>query len=112
MTEICWKGWGAAGLVAWVVCGTAGCQPSGATGGTAPKPSPPVKVSGAPKESELSTVTLTPEAEKRLGVVCGAIERKPVPRTATYAGEVMIPTGRLLAVTSTTSFSDFPPIFW
>ena len=89
----------AAMVSAWTVCGIAGCKP-GAAAGAAAKPVAPAKVSGAPKEAELATVTLTPEAEKRLGVALATVERKAVPRTATYAGEVMIPTGRLIAVTS------------
>ena len=52
------------------------------------------------KEADLSTVTLTPEAEARLAVAVAPVERKPMPRTALYAGEVTIPSGRLTAVTA------------
>jgi membrane fusion protein, heavy metal efflux system len=90
----------AAGLSAWAVCGLAGCKPGGASASPTAKPVAPAKVSGTPKEAELATVTLTPDAEKRLGVALATVERKAVPRTAAYAGEVMIPTGRLIAVTS------------
>lgn len=82
------------------VCGLAGCQPSGGSKAAAAKAAPPFTLKGTPKEAELATVTLTPEAEGRLGVVTVAVERKPAPKTATYAGEVMIPPGRLTAVTS------------
>ena len=82
------------------VLGLAGCQPAGGTKAAPAKGAVPAKITGAPKEAELATVTLTPEAETRLGVVTVAIERKPAPKTETYAGEVMIPPGRLTAVTS------------
>ncbi len=79
----------------------AGCQPSTGTTSTSAKDAPkPAKVEGAPKEADLATLTLTPDAETRLGLVTAAAERKAVARTTTYAGEVMIPSGRLTAVTS------------
>ena len=79
----------------------AGCQPSGGAHHPADgKPTPPAKVEGAPKEADLATVTLTADAETRLGLVTVGVVRKPVPRTATYAGEVTVPSGRLTAVTS------------
>lgn len=55
---------------------------------------------GAPKEADLNAVILKPEAEVRLGIVTAKAERKAVARTAIYAGEVMIPPGRLIPVTS------------
>jgi RND family efflux transporter MFP subunit len=82
----------------------AGCQPSGGaapgSGSGSAKPEAPAKVEGAPKEADLATVTLTTDAETRLGVVTAPAARKPVARTTTYAGEVMVPSGRLTAVTS------------
>lgn len=76
----------------------AGCQPAGTA---APAKAPaPAKVEGAPKEADLATVTLTPDAEARLAVATAEVVRRPVPRTATYAGEVIIPPGCLTAVTS------------
>jgi RND family efflux transporter MFP subunit len=88
-----------AGLLSLAACGLAGCEKSGGAK-TASKPEIPAKVTGAPKETELATVTLTPDAEKRLGVKVAEIERKPVSQSAIYPGEVVIPSGRLLAVTS------------
>jgi RND family efflux transporter MFP subunit len=64
------------------------------------KPAAPAKVSTPVKESDLATIVLTPEAETRLGIAMRAVERKPVPRSVSYGGEVMIPTGRLISVTS------------
>ena len=76
-----------------------GCQSKGdAT--PAAKPAPPAKVEGAPKEADLATVTLTAEAETRLGLVTVKAEKKAVPRSVLYAGEVVVPPGRLLNVTA------------
>jgi membrane fusion protein, heavy metal efflux system len=77
-----------------------GCGPGAASGKTAAKGEPPVKVTGAPKEAELNIITLSAEAETRLGVVTAEVVKKAVPKTATYAGEVMIATGKLIAVSS------------
>ena len=51
----------------------------------------PAKITNGIKESELATITLTPEAEKRLAIVTAPVERKSVPRTRTFGGEAMIP---------------------
>lgn len=91
---------GRAGAAALALLALAGCQPSGGAAPPPAKPAAPAKVEGAPKEADLATLTLTPDAETRLGVVTAAADRKPVARTTTYAGEVVIPSGRLTAVTS------------
>jgi biotin carboxyl carrier protein len=93
-----------AGLALLALITAPGCQPAG--GGApakaaASKPTAPAKVEGAvKKEADLATVVLTPEAETHLGLKLAEVERKPVPRTATYAGEVTIPPGRQITVTS------------
>lgn len=72
-----------------------------ACGRDTPAPSasaPPAKVSGAVKESDLSTVTLTADAEKRLGIRTEAVKRTAVPETTTVAGEVIVPPGGTLEV--------------
>ena len=79
------------------------------SGKPAAKGEPPAKVTGTPKEAELSTVTLSAEAEARLGVVTAEVVKKPVPKTATYAGEVMIATGKLIAVSSPLVATLKPP---
>src|SRR5262249_43819411 len=69
----------------------------------APKPAGPSKVVGGVKESDLAKVELTEDAEKRLGVVPSglvAVERKPIDKAVSYPGEVMIPSGHLISVTS------------
>ena len=79
----------------------AGCQPSTpGPAATTTKPPTPSKVENAIKEADLAKVTLTPEAETRLGVATAPVERKAVPRTVLYAGEAVVPPGRLIAVTA------------
>lgn len=78
-----------------------GCQPGGTgSGASAAKGEAPSKVTGGVKESELAKLVLTESAVKRLGVEAVKAERKPVPRALSYGGEVMIPPGRLLTVSS------------
>ena len=45
------------------------------------KSAAPAKVESPAKESDLATVKLSPEAEKRLGIALVPVERTPVPRT-------------------------------
>lgn len=88
--------WGFVALV--LVAGGSGCQPAKSSP-TAAKPAAPAKIKPA-TEADLATVELTPEAEKRLGIALADVERKPVPRTSTYGGEVIVPPGRLVVVSS------------
>ena len=43
------------------------------------------------KEADLTTVTLTPEATKRLGIATVPMEKKAVPNERLYGGEIMLP---------------------
>ncbi len=56
------------------------------------------------KEADLAKVELTEDAEKRLGISGAnglfAVDRKPVAKAVSYPGEVMIPSGHLISVTS------------
>lgn len=58
----------------------------------------PASVDKLVKEEELNTVTLTEEAEKRIGVACSAADKKAVRRVRTYGGEVAVPAGRTIVV--------------
>jgi RND family efflux transporter MFP subunit len=92
----------AGGLALALLLTAAGCQPpaGGTAAGSVGKPAAPAKVEGAPKEADLATVTLTPEAEAHLGLATGTVKKQAVPRVVLYPGEVVIPTGRLFAVTA------------
>ena len=69
---------------------------SGATSGE--KPPKPAIVAKFVKEDELDTITLTEEAEKRIGLTVAAVENKAVHRARVYGGEVLIPVGRAIIV--------------
>ena len=62
------------------------------------KPPPAANVAKVVKEDDLNTVTLSEEAEKRLGLKLAAVEKKSVRRTRVYGGEVTIPIGRTILV--------------
>jgi membrane fusion protein, heavy metal efflux system len=79
--------------------GVAGCQPAASSPASVKKPPAPAKFNPI-KETDLATVVLTPEAEASLALATAPVERKAVPRTVNYAGEVIIPTGRLVIVNS------------
>jgi cobalt-zinc-cadmium efflux system membrane fusion protein len=85
-------------------CQPASVTPTASTTKPAAKPAGPSKVSGAVKETDLAKVELTEDAEKRLGIVgpggLFTVERKPLPKAVSYPGEVMIPSGHLISVTS------------
>jgi RND family efflux transporter MFP subunit len=58
----------------------------------AKKSEPPATVRGAPKESELNAVVLTPDAEKRLGIELVKAELRRVQRTRLFGGEIVVPS--------------------
>ncbi|MEN9576218.1 MAG: hypothetical protein RL514_4073 [Verrucomicrobiota bacterium] len=66
----------------------------------APKVTAPAKVDRAVKESDLNTITLTSQAEQRLGLKTVPVERKSVPRTRTFGGDAMVRAGSALTVTA------------
>ena len=61
---------------------------------------PPAKVANAVKESELATVTLSPEAEQRLGVETAPVENRQVARTLRLGGEIIALPGRRIFITA------------
>jgi len=60
-----------------------------------PKSKPPATVL---KEDELLTITLTPEAESRLGIQTSKVDQKSMPRTRTFGGDVTPPPGHTILV--------------
>ena len=80
-----------------LVClATAGC--GGDT--TAPAATKAAVVTSPVKESQLTTVTLSPDAERRLAIKTETVEERTVPRTRTLGGEIMAPVGTALAITA------------
>ena len=51
-----------------------------------------------PHESDLATITLTEEAEERLGITTVASELQKVQQHRTFGGEVIIPSGRSIMI--------------
>jgi len=62
----------------------------------------PAKVMNPAKEADLATLTLTPEAEKRLGIETAPVERRALKRTRLFGGEIIRPA-RLSGNASTNS---------
>lgn len=62
----------------------------------APKSSAPApaKVANAIKETDLASITLTPEAVQRLGIKTVALERRAMPQTRLLPGEVVVSLGK------------------
>jgi membrane fusion protein, heavy metal efflux system len=76
--------------------GTAACR-----GDVEPaKPVAPAKVANPVTEGNLSTITLTPEAEKRLAVATATATLEPIARTRSVGGEVIVPPGRTVTVSA------------
>ncbi|HEY7499263.1 MAG TPA: efflux RND transporter periplasmic adaptor subunit [Vicinamibacterales bacterium] len=70
-------------------------------GGDKPAASvPPAKVDAPVKEAALTTITLTPEAETRLGIKTATVDRRAIPRTRTVGGEIIAPAGAERTVTA------------
>ena len=64
------------------------------------KPISPAKVEMVPHESDLATITLTKEAESRLGISTVASEVRRVQQHRTFGGEAIIPSGRSIMVSA------------
>ncbi len=56
---------------------------------SAEKSQPPAKVENAVKESALSTVTLSPNAEERLGIEISTVESRKLPGSLKLGGEII-----------------------
>ncbi len=69
----------------------------------------PAKVEAHPTESDIYQLTLTPKAVERLGITTAKVERKSVPRQRTFAGEVTIPAGNSIIVSSPVPGTLGPP---
>ncbi|HVG53738.1 MAG TPA: efflux RND transporter periplasmic adaptor subunit [Vicinamibacterales bacterium] len=65
-----------------------------------PPKAAPAKVQQPRTEADLSTVTLTPEAVTRLGVQTAEAAVERVSEVRTLGGEIVVPDGRLVAVTA------------
>lgn len=64
------------------------------------KSQPPAKVQNAVKETDLTSIILTPEAERRLGIELAAVEERSVEKNRTYGGEVLPVSGNSITINS------------
>jgi cobalt-zinc-cadmium efflux system membrane fusion protein len=64
------------------------------------KPAPAAKVENPVKEGDLATITLSPEAESRLGIRTAPVTYTGVTRARTYAGEVTLPPDSTILVSA------------
>ncbi len=71
---------------------------------------PPAKVANGVKESELTTVTLSPQAEQRLGIETARVEKRHVARTLKLGGEIVAVPGRRIFVTAPTAGVVIAPV--
>lgn len=87
-------------LISVLCVAMAGC------GGDAPPAesgAKPATVTAPVREAELTTVTLSEDAERRLAIKMETVAQRAVPRTRTIGGEVMAPSGTALAITAPVS---------
>ncbi len=82
------------GLIWWII------NPDPAAATPAPSAKSPATVSKPLKEESLSTFTLTDAAVDLLKLKTGTVERRIVPRARIYGGEITIPNGRSVVVSS------------
>lgn len=67
-------------------------------GDAAPHAAPPATVANPRREADLTTVTLTAEAEGRLGITTAPAEQRDVARVREVGGEIVAPPGSALMV--------------
>jgi RND family efflux transporter MFP subunit len=75
----------------------------GCSAGSAPTPGanqPPAKIENPRTEADLSKITLTPDAVKRLGIETVAVRQETAATTRTLGGEVVVPDGRSVIITA------------
>lgn len=71
----------------------------------------PAKITNAVKESDLATITLTEQAEQRLGIVTAPVEKKRIARTCFLGGDVVLPLAPAAGDAGSTgvAFAPNPP---
>ena len=80
-----------------VVLGTLGCSGADSPG---PREAAPATVANPRTEADLSTITLTADAVKRLGIQTVTVKTDVAAATRTLGGEVVVPAGRSVVVTA------------
>ncbi len=70
----------------------------------------PAKVEKLPIETEIGRITLTPQAEQRLGIVLEPITQDNIQRRRTLGGDVLIPIGKSVIVSAPFSGTVTAPV--
>ncbi len=70
----------------------------------------PAKVEKLPLETEIGRITLTPQAEQRLGIMLEPITEENVERRRTLGGDVLIPIGKSIIVAAPFSGTVSSPV--
>jgi len=99
MSSVRLPGWCIATALCLILL-TGGCSKQTAS---KPKPIAPAKVEMVPHESELATITLTADAERRLGISTVATQVARVQQHRKFGGEVIIPPGRSIMLSAPVS---------
>jgi len=73
-----------------------GC--GGTTSRSEPAKPAPATVQNRVSEADFAAITLTAEAEQRLGIAIAPLESKKLERTRTWAGEIVLPPGAEISV--------------
>jgi RND family efflux transporter MFP subunit len=60
----------------------------------------PAVVKNAPKEADLATITLTAQAEQRLGIETVALAQQRISHTRTFSADIVLPPDRRVVVTA------------
>jgi cobalt-zinc-cadmium efflux system membrane fusion protein len=84
--------------VVFVALAAAACSESGSSTGASHEA--PASVEHPRTEAELSTIRLTPEAVKRLGIETVTVTTDTAPAARTVGGEMVVPEGRGVIVTA------------
>lgn len=82
---------------------------SGCKGDSKETAPPAAHVDNPVKETDLTTVTLSAEAERRLGIVTTAAEERSVPPTRTFGGEIVAPPGHSFPIVAPVAGSVVAP---
>jgi len=86
----------AIGVVAFLTAAAQGCGRSSPAGKAAPAATVEKKIT----DGDLIKITLTPEAEARLGIATATAEEKNVPRKRKVGGEIVVPSGGALVLSA------------
>ncbi len=77
------------------VVGLCACGGSGSEG-----EAPPAQVDHPTTETQLTTIKLSPDAERRIGIELGTIEQREISQRRTLGGELIAPPGSGITVTA------------